>query len=145
LHSIGVGYATDLDRVPLVGRFLPLPGRIGFDGFYWRQDRYTVDTDSCIAECTHNAGGGWAIRYEQFVSNLFGVFSAVRVYSPPLRDTWIVFGPFVEAPLGRRSNLTVEGGLAFRPSASPRFELRVSAGLWKPKSSRHMGRPDHRH
>ncbi len=147
LHSIGVGYATDLDRVPLVGRFLPLPGRLGVDGFYWRQDRYTLDTDSCIADCSHSAGGGWAIRYEQFVANLFGIFSAVRVYSPPLKDTWIAFGPFVEVPLGRRSNLTVEGGLAFRPSDSPRFELRVSGGVWKPKTN-HVGMragPDYKH
>lgn len=42
---------------------------------------------------------------------------------------------FVELPLGRRSNLNVQGGLSFRPFASPRFELRVSVGLWKPKTN----------
>ena len=55
-------------------------------------------------------------------------------------DAWIAFGPFVEAPLGRRSNAMILGGLAFRPYESPRFELKVSVGLWKPKTN-HLGIP----
>ncbi len=142
-HSIGLGYAMDLDRVPIVGRVLPLPGRVGAEGFYWRQGYDDPDEESC-AGCS---GVGWGIRYEQFLMNLFGIFSSVRVYEPPLHDAWITFGPFVEAPLGRRSNVAVAGGLAFQPYGSPRFELRISAGLWKPKTNRIGVRAgsDHRH
>jgi hypothetical protein len=138
LHSIGLGYAMDLDRVPGLGRALPLPGRLGADVFYWRQDTNESDRDSCLAKCEHGGGVGWAVRYEQFLSNLFGIFSAVRVYSPPIGDAWITFGPFLEAPLGKHTNVTLAGGLSFRPYASPRFELRLSAGLWKPKTN-HLG------
>ena len=81
---------------------------------------------------------GWGLRYDTFISNLFGMYGATRVYSAPLNDLWVTFGPFVEAPLGRRSNVSIEGGLAFRPTESPRFEFRINFGLWKPKS-RHVG------
>ena len=85
-----------------------------------------------------NSGVGWGLRYEQFLSNLFGIFSAGRVYSPPFDDAWFTFGPMVEVPLGRRSNINLQGGLSFRPFGSPRFELKVTAGLWKPKTN-HIG------
>jgi hypothetical protein len=158
-HSVALGYAIDLDRVPAVGRFLPLPGRVGADVFYWRQPIRApyVDVDACVgklegagdtAHCKRREGIGGGIRYEQFLSNLFGIFTAVRVYTPSLSEgVWVTFGPFLEAPLGKHSNVNIEGGLSFRPrnperptgagtSGSPRFELRASVGLWKPKTSR---------
>lgn len=138
LHSVGLGYAADLDRMPGLSRFLPLPGRVGGEVFFWRQDVNASDRDSCLAECTRDAGVGWGVRYEQFLSNLFGIFSAVRVYSPPVQDPWITFGPLVEVPLGNRSNVSLQAGLSFRPAASPRFDLKVNAGLWKPKTN-HVG------
>ena len=88
--------------------------------------------------CPVAEGFGWGLRYEQFLSNLFGIYSAVRFFSPPVSDVWITFGPFVEAPLGRRSNVMFQGGLAFRQYESPRFEMRLSVGLWKPKTN-HVG------
>lgn len=137
-RTLGLGYAMDLDHVPGLGKLLPLPGRIGADAFIWRQNRSDPDAESCFADCSHRTGVGWSLRYEQFLSNLFGIFSATRVYSPPVHDAWFTFGPFVEAPLGRHSNVSVEGGLAFRPYSSPRFEIRIGAGLWKPKTN-HVG------
>jgi hypothetical protein len=155
LHSVGLGYVMDMDRVPGVKNVLPLPGRLGADIFYWHQPASTPsseqatkpdDRDSCPrkmlvdgeAFCPVAEGFGWGLRYEQFLSNLFGIYSAVRLLSPPVGDAWITFGPFVEAPLGRRSNVMIQGGLAFRPYESPRFELKVSVGLWKPKTN-HIG------
>ena len=99
----------------------PCPGRRVADG---------------LPYCPVEKGVGWAIRYEQFLSNLFGVYSSVRVLSPPLGDAWITFGPFVETSIGRRANAMIQGGLSFRPYESPRFEMRVTVGLWKPKSHR---------
>jgi hypothetical protein len=155
LHSISLGYAMDMDLVPGLKHALPLPGRLGVDVFYWHQPTSTLssgaptqreDRDSCpgktvidgIPFCPDAKGAGWAVRYEQFLSNLFGIYSSVRVFSPPLDDAWITFGPFMEAPIGRRSNAMVLGGLAFRPYESPRFEMKVSIGLWKPKTN-HAG------
>ena len=135
LHSIGVGYAMDIERIRIGGHGIPLPGRLGVDAFYWRQNVESSDRDSCISGCTRSEGVGWGLRYEQFVSNLFGIFTATRVYTPPLGDLWVTFGPYVEAPIGRKSNVSVEGGLSFRPAASPRFEIRISVGLWKPRTS----------
>jgi hypothetical protein len=136
LRSGGLGYAMDLTRIPAVGRVLPLPGRIGADVFYFRQTRDSVG-DACATVC-ERSGVGWGVRYEQFLSNLFGISSGVRVYSPPIRDAWITFGPFMEVPLGRRSNLNLAGGLSFGPVAPARFELRMSVGVWKPKTY-HLG------
>jgi hypothetical protein len=130
MRTIGLGYAIDLARLRV-----PLPGRLGIDAFYWHQNLTDSDLESCLSDCKRRDGAGWGLRYEQFLSNLFGIYTATRVYTPPLRDLWVTFGPFIEVPIGRESNVSVEGGLAFRPSASPRFELRVSVGLWKPKSS----------
>lgn len=155
LHSVGLGYAMDMDRVPGLARVLPLPGRLGIDAFYWKQPASTPasrpstgvdDRDSCPRRtvvdgetyCPVAQGFGWGLRYEQFLSNLFGIYSSVRLLSPPLGDAWIAFGPFMEAPIGRRSNAMIQGGLAFRPYESPRFELRLSVGLWKPKTN-HVG------
>jgi hypothetical protein len=135
LHSVGVGYAMDLDAIRGV-RFVSLPGRLGAEVYVWHQDVNDADTDSCLRGCRHAAGVGFGFRYEQFLSNLFGIFSSVRVYSPPVADAWVTFGPLVEVPLFNHSNVNVEGGLSFRPAASPRFELRVSVGLWKPRVAR---------
>ncbi len=155
LHTVAVGYAADLDRAPGVGRLLPLPGRVGVDVFYWHQKAVpgesSPDLESCIGDpvanengtlrCPDSHGIGWALRYEQFLSNLFGLFTAVRSYKPPgMHDFWITFGPFIEAPLGKHGNINIEGGLSFSPTrnAPARFELRVSAGVWKPKTN-HVG------
>ena len=137
LHSLGVGIASDLDRLPGLSRFLPLPGRVGAEVFGWRQDLTTLerDPDSCIAKCTREYGVGVGVRYDQFLSNLFGIYSSIRVWSPPVSDMWITFGPMVEVPLGNSSNASVQAGLAFRPYASPRFEMRMSLGLWKPRTA----------
>ncbi len=136
LHHYGLGYALDLQQIPGLSSALPLPGRLGVDAFYWRQRMDEFDRESCLRDCDEKDGAGWRLRYEQFLSNLFGIFSAAQFYSPPFGDAWITFGPFVEAPIGRRSNVMVEGGLSFRPYDSPRFELKVSAGLWKTKTNR---------
>ncbi|HEY5616364.1 MAG TPA: hypothetical protein VIK60_00380 [Vicinamibacterales bacterium] len=136
LKSGGISYFADLDSIPGLRALLPLPGRVGGEVFFWRQDVNAPDRDSCLANCDRRDGVGFGVRYEQFLSNLFGIFSSVRLYSPPISDAWITFGPMVEVPLFNRSNATLEGGLSFRPAASPRFELRVSAGLWKPRSVR---------
>jgi hypothetical protein len=85
-HSVGLVYSTHLDRVPGVGRFLPLPGRIGGEVFYWRQDVTQEDNDSCVRDCTTVEGVGWGIRHEQFLANLFGLFAAIRFYTPPFDD-----------------------------------------------------------
>lgn len=157
LHSIGLGYAMDMEGIPGLNRAVPLPGQLGADVFYWHQPVSTAtsgpparpdDRDSCPGRvlvggapyCPDGQGVGWGVRYEQFLSNLFGIYSSVRVFSPPLGDAWIAFGPFIEVPLGRRSNAMILGGLAFRPYESPRFELKVSVGLWKPKTN-HLGIP----
>ena len=153
LYSVGLGYAMDMESLPGIRHALPLPGRLGADVFFWHQPTSAAgsagstsvdDRDSCpgrvfadgLPYCPVEKGVGWAIRYEQFLSNLFGVYSSVRVFSPPVGDAWITFGPFVETSLGRRANAMFQGGLSFRPYESPRFEMRVSIGVWKPKSHR---------
>ena len=102
------------------------------------------DRDSCpgrrvadgLSYCPVASGVGWGVRYEQFLSNLFGIYASVRAFSPPLGDAWITFGPFVEASIGGHANAMFQGGLSFRPYESPRFEMKVSVGVWKPKSHR---------
>jgi hypothetical protein len=153
LHSVGLGYAMDMESIPVLRHALPLPGRLGADVFFWRQPTSAAgatasgkadDRDSCpgrrfadgVPYCPVENGVGWAIRYEQFLSNLFGIYSSVRVFSPPVGDAWITFGPFVETSIGRRANAMIQGGLSFRPYESPRFEMKVSVGVWKPKSHR---------
>jgi len=154
LYSLGLGYAMDMESLPGIRHALPVPGRLGADVFFWHQPTSTAgaagstrvdDRDSCpgrrvdadgLPYCPVGEGVGWAIRYEQFLSNLFGIFSSVRVFSPPVGDAWITFGPFVETSLGRRANVMVQGGLSFRPYESPRFEMKMSIGVWKPKSHR---------
>jgi hypothetical protein len=76
-------------------------------------------------------GVGYGVRYEQFLSNLFGIHSGVRIYSPPISDVWITFGPMVEVPLVNKGNVNFMTGLAFSPSAPPRFEMKVGVGFWK--------------
>ena len=39
----------------------------------------------------------------------------------------------VEVPMFNHSNVNFQAGLSFRPYASPRFEMKVSVGLWKPR------------
>jgi hypothetical protein len=152
LYSVGLGYAMDMESLPGIRHALPLPGRLGADVFFWHQPTSAAgstasrvdDRDSCpgrrvadgLPYCPIEQGVGWAIRYEQFVSNLFGIYSSVRVFSPPVGDAWITFGPFVETSLGRRANVMFQGGLSFRPYESPRFEMKMSIGVWKPKSHR---------
>ena len=150
---MGLGYALDMESMPGIRHALPLPGRLGADVFFWHQptsaagsapSKTVDDRDSCpgrrvadgLPYCPDQQGVGWAIRYEQFISNLFGIYSSVRVFSPPVGDAWITFGPFVETSLGRRANAMFQGGLSFRPYESPRFEMKMSIGLWKPKSHR---------
>lgn len=154
LQSVGIGYAMNIELVPGLKHVLPLPGRLGADVFFWRQPTSTAgsaptsvdDRDSCpgrrvadgLAYCPVANGVGWDVRYEQFLSNLFGIYGSVRAFSPPLGDAWITFGPFMEASIGRRANAMFQGGLSFRPFESPRFEMKVSVGVWKPKSH-HIG------
>ena len=121
--------------MPGLGKLMPLPGRVGAEVFGWRQDIHVLDLDSCLAECKREFGAGVGVRYEQFLSNLFGIYTAVRVFSPPVKDIWITFGPMVEVPLGDHSNASFQAGLSFRPYASPRFEMRTSIGLWKPRTA----------
>jgi hypothetical protein len=129
----------DLDRVPGLRGLIPLPGRVGGDVFVWTQDVVKpMDRDACVQDCDRQRGAGWEVRYEQFLSNLFGIYSAVRAYSPPASDVWSAFGPMLEIPLADRSNVNLHAGVAFRPAASPRFELSVSMGVWKPKTN-HVG------
>ena len=152
LHSLGVGIASDLDRMPGLSKLMPLPGRVGAEVFGWRQDITTIDPEVCRLEsdgtvvfatspsdepavCKRVYGAGVAMRYEQFLSNLFGIYSAVRVYVGPVSNVWITFGPMVEVPLGNSSNVSFQAGLSFRPYESPRFEMRMSVGLWKPRTA----------
>jgi hypothetical protein len=135
LHSLGIGYAVDLNRMPLLGRLMPLPGRVGGEVVGWHQDMLVPDTESCLADCGRAMGVGVGVRYEQFLSNLFGIYTAVRVYSPPAKDIWITLGPMVEVPILNRSNVNFQAGLSFRPAGSPRFEMKLSFGVWKPKTN----------
>jgi hypothetical protein len=135
LNSLGLGYAVDLYRMPGLGRLVPMPGRVGGEVFGWHQDRTVKDVESCLADCTRATGIGIGVRYEQFISNLFGIYSAVRVYTPITQDIWITFGPMVEVPVLNRSNVNFQAGLSFRPYASPRFEMKLSVGVWKPKTN----------
>jgi hypothetical protein len=41
----------------------------------------------------------------------------------------------IEVPLLNKANLTLHPGVAFRAFASPRFEMRVSVGVWKPRTA----------
>jgi len=133
-RTLGLGYIVDMDKLSPVGRFLPLPGRLGLEAFYWHQDLDDADGGSCLAECKRSSAVGWGLRYDTFVSNLFGLYGTARVYTAPFSDLWASFGPFVEAPIGKHTNVSVEGGVAFRPTESPRFEFRINFGLWKPKT-----------
>ena len=134
LQSLGIGYTVDLDRMPGLSRLMPLPGRVTLGAHVWHQDVTLSDRDSCVNDCQTSTGLGIGLGYEQFFSNLFGIFSAVRVYSPSVKDIWITFGPMVEIPLFNHANVGLLPGLSFRPYASPRFELKVSVGLWKPRN-----------
>jgi hypothetical protein len=131
LHSVGVGYSVDLDRTPGLGRFLPLPGRVGIEAFAWRQDAEAATTNWPMTAGLEGRGVGYGVRYEQFLSNLFGIHSGVRIYSPPISDVWITFGPMVEVPLVNKGNVNFMTGLAFSPSAPRRFEMKVGVGFWK--------------
>jgi hypothetical protein len=135
LQSAGIGYSMDLDHLPWLGRFVSVPGRVGGELFGWRADTTIADTSACPKHCRHEFGFGVGIRYEQFLSNLFGISSSVRFYDPPFfyKDVWFTFGPMVELPLFNRSNAGIQAGVAFRPSDSPRFEMKVHLGLWKPR------------
>lgn len=137
LHSAGIGYSMDLDQLPWLGRLLPVPGRVGGELFGWRADTSIEDKDACPKDCTRRYGIGVGIRYEQFLSNLFGIFSSVRFYDPPFfyNDVWFTFGPMVEIPLFNKANVGFQTGLTFRPSDSPRFEMKVHLGFWKPGRS----------
>ena len=152
LHSLGVGFASDLDRMPGLSKLMPLPGRVGAEVFGWRQEATIIDPEVCKVGtngdmvtpastseeqvvCKRVYGVGASVRYEQFLSNLFGIYSAMRVYTGPVTDVWFTFGPMVEMPLGNSSNVSFQAGLSFRPYASPRFEMRMSLGLWKPRTA----------
>ena len=73
------------------------------------------------------------MRYEQFVSNLFGVYTGVRTYSPPFDDVWVTIGAMVEVPLRNSADVNLMVGLALSPAGSTRLEMNVSFGLWKPQ------------
>jgi hypothetical protein len=146
LQTLGVGYAFDLDQVRGLGA---LPGRVGVELFGWRQHvsgrnpyppmgtdpNLGPDPDACIDDCKRSHGVGYAVRFEQFTTNLFGVFAAARIYQPPHSEFWMTFGPMIEVPLLNKANLTLHPGVAFRAFASPRFEMRVSVGVWKPRTA----------
>jgi hypothetical protein len=131
MQSVGVGYSIDLNRTPGLGRLLPLPGRVGVEAFAWMQDAQAVAKDPTLTMGLEGTGLGYGLRYEQFLSNLFGIHSGIRVYSPPISDVWITFGPIVEIPLANKGNVNLMTGLAFSPAASPRFEIKVGIGFWK--------------
>ena len=146
LHSIGIGYVFDLDRVPGLAA---LPGRAGIELFEWRQHvrgpdplasmgtdpNLGPDPDACIDDCRRSRGVGYGIRFEQFTTNLFGVFASTKIYKPPCSEFWVTFGPMIEVPLFNKANVTLHAGLAFRAVASPRFEMRVSVGVWKRRTT----------
>src|SRR5204863_4051252 len=88
LFSVGLGYAVDMELVP--GLKHSLPGRLGADVFFWHQPTSAAgapppprvdDRDSCpgrrvadgLSYCPVASGVGWGVRYEQFLSNLFGI------------------------------------------------------------------------
>ena len=131
VHSFGVGYSVDLDRTPGLGQLLPLPGRIGAEVFGWKLESRRFTSADHPARHLDWSGVGYGIRYEQFLSNLFGIHSGVRVYSPPVSDVWVTFGPMVEIPVRDVGNVNLMPGLSVLPGGSPRFEIRVSAGFWK--------------
>ena len=119
---------------------MPLPGRVGAEVFGWHQDTAYLtenDKDACIGECDKDAGWGWGLRYEQFIMNIFGIYGSVRFYSPlpkTLKDVWVSFGPTIEMTLFNHSNVNIQGGVAFQGRGAARFDMRLSVGVWKPKT-----------
>jgi hypothetical protein len=79
VHSAGMGYSVDLDRTPVLGRVLPLPGRVGVEAFAWKRENPGRGKDDHAARHLDGDGGGFGFRYEQFLSNLFGIHSGLRV------------------------------------------------------------------
>jgi len=132
LNTVGVGYSADLDRTPGLSRILPLPGRVGVDVFAWKQDMKFGASHPEMTAGLKDTGLGVGVRYEQFVSNLFGVYTGVRTYSPPVDDIWITVGSMVEVPVRNSGNVNLMVGLAYGPAGSTRFEINVSFGLFKP-------------
>ena len=55
------------------------------------------------------------------------------MYSPPISEMWMTFGPMVEIPLRNVGNVNLMTGLSVQPGGSPRFEIRISTGFWKPR------------
>jgi hypothetical protein len=135
VHSAGLGYSVDLDRTPVLGRLLPLPGRVGVEAFGWKRESPEGGDVERPRPHLDGDGVGFGFRYEQFLSNLFGIHSGLRVYSPPFSDVWITFGPMVEIPLRDAGNVNLLAGLSLTPGGSPRFEMRVSAGFWKRRAA----------
>lgn len=133
VHSVGLGYSVDLDRTPGFGRLLPLPGRVGADAFAWKRDDPGHLKSEHQTAHLDGQGVGFGFRYEQFLSNLFGVHSSIRVYSPPISEMWMTFGPMVEIPIRNAGNVNLMTGLSVQPGGSPRFEIRISTGFWKPR------------
>ena len=133
LHTFGLGYSADLDRIPGLGRVLPVPGRLGAEAFAWKQDQELVARHPRMTAGLDDAGVGAGVRYEQFVSNLFGVYTGVRTYTPPFDDVWVTIGAMVEVPLRNSADVNLMAGLALSPAGSTRLEMNVSFGLWKPQ------------
>jgi len=132
LHTFGLGYSADLDRTPL-GRVLPVPGRLGVEAFAWKQDQTLGTSRPRMTAGLDDAGLGVGVRYEQFVSNLFGVYTGVRTYSPPFDQYWVTIGTMVEVPVRNSADVNLMVGLALSPAGSTRLEMNVSFGLWKPQ------------
>ncbi len=127
-HSVGLGYSIDLDRAPLLRALLPLPGRIGVEAFAWKHEDLRPATPELPSV---RSGIGIGGHYEQFFSNLFGIHSGIRAYSPPISKLYVTFGPMVEIPIRNSGNVNFVPGLSLVPGGSPQFEMRISVGFWK--------------
>jgi hypothetical protein len=117
-HSAGLGYSVDLDRTPVLGRLLPLPGRVGAETFGWKRESPERGKDERAAHHLDGDGVGYGVRYEQFLSNLFGIHSGLRVYSPPSGGA-----PIRDAD--QRRLLEAAGGLTGRPCRSRAVTVRI--------------------
>ena len=153
MQSYGVGIAFDLKKVKV-----PLPGRVMFEVRYWDQtnDHDSRDPDSCVLYCDRSAGLGFALQYEQLLTNMVGMYFGTRHFNArePLRvdgqdvdrEMWFAVGPMFEMALpaltiGRfgLGSINVQGGVMLRSTSAPRFELRLNFGIFRFSSSPTFG------
>lgn len=125
LRSLEVGYAFELDTLPLLEKLAP-PGRLFLHGFAWRQDTSTADMSSCVRECEEDQGLGWGFRYELMLANPLGGYVGMRVFRPPFGEKWFSFGPSFEVTISESLNINVQFGVSLHSTSSPRFEGRAT-------------------